>query len=517
MQQGTQATAASFANMGVDLLDFFDVTPTSLWLEDYSQLRALFDRWREAGVTNLRAWLEEDPRRVAECSACIRVLKVNRHTLALYGARSHEELTARLADVLRDDMFQAHVGELEQMWQGRTTFRSKSVNYTLGGRRMDILLRGVILPGHEGDWSRVLVSIEDVSALEDARHRAAMSEQYAHGIFEHAPVSLWVENFTAIRQLLDEVRMQGIVDFRTFTDVHPEFVERCMNEIQVIDVNHYTLGMYRAPDKDTLLSRLPEVFRDDMRPYFREQLLDLWEGRLFQQREVVNYALDGSALNVHLQFSVFPGHEESWDLVLLALTDITARKKAEAYLEFLGKHDVLTKLKNRSFYVDEMNRLQRKGPFPVSAIVVDMDNLKAVNDQLGHAAGDALLRRAGEVLTKAIQKPYHAARIGGDEFVVLMPGSGPRDAEVVAQSITKLVELNNQFYGGPRLSFSLGWQSCEEGESVEAMLRAADAAMYEAKRRRNELQRTGANDAGDAGDADRDSPAANDGHCNELK
>ncbi|WP_405044942.1 diguanylate cyclase domain-containing protein [Paraburkholderia sp.] len=492
MQQGTPATAASFANMGVDLLDFFDVTPTSLWLEDYSQLRALFERWRAAGVVDIRAWLLEDPRRVAECSACIRVLKVNQHTLKLYGASSHEELTARLADVLRDDMFQAHVGELERMWAGETRFQSKSVNYTLGGRRMDILLSGVILPGHEDDWSRVLVAIEDVSALEDARQRAAASQLYAQGIFEHSPVSLWVENFSAIRELLEEARMQGIVDFRTFTDVHPEFVERCMSEIQVIDVNHYTLGMYRAPDKATLLARLPDVFRDEMRPHFREQLLDLWEGRLFQQREVVNYALDGSELNVHLQFSVFPGHEEKWDLVLLALTDITARKKAEAYLEFLGKHDVLTKLKNRSFYVDELNRLQRKGPFPVSAIVVDMDNLKTVNDQLGHAAGDALLRRAGEVLAKAIQKPYHAARIGGDEFAVLMPGADVRDAEIVADSITKLVELNNQFYGGPRLSFSLGWASCEEGESVEAMLREADAAMYEAKRHRYELHRNGA-------------------------
>ncbi|MEI7294513.1 GGDEF domain-containing protein [Paraburkholderia tropica] len=478
--------------MGVDLLDFFDVTPTSLWLEDYSQLRALFERWRAAGVVDIRAFLEEDPRRVAECSACIRVLKVNQHTLELYGASSHEELTARLADVLRDDMFQAHVGELEQMWAGEPRFQSKSVNYTLGGRRMDILLNGVILPGHEADWSRVLVAIEDVSALEDARQRAAASQLYAQGIFEHAPVSLWVENFSAIRELLEEARMQGIVDFRTFTDVHPEFVERCMSEIQVLDVNHYTLGMYRAPDKATLLARLPDVFRDEMRPHFREQLLDLWEGRLFQQREVVNYALDGSELNVHLQFSVFPGHEEKWDLVLLALTDITARKKAEAYLEFLGKHDVLTKLKNRSFYVDELNRLQRKGPFPVSAIVVDMDNLKTVNDQLGHAAGDALLRRAGEVLAKAIQKPYHAARIGGDEFAVLMPGADARDAEIVADSITKLVELNNQFYGGPRLSFSLGWASCGEGESVEGMLREADAAMYEAKRQRYELHRNGA-------------------------
>lgn len=492
MQQGTPATAASFATLGVDLLDFFDVTPTSLWLEDYSQLRTLFDRWRAAGVTDIRRYLEDEPGRVAECSACIRVLKVNQHTLKMYGARDYDELAAHLGEVLRDDMFQAHVGELEQMWTGSPTFQSQSVNYALDGRRMDILLRGAILPGHEHDWSRVLVAIEDVSELEEARNRAAASHQYALGIFEHAPVSLWVENFSVIRQLLEDVRMQGIVDFRTFTDVHPEFVERCMSEIEVLDVNHYTLGMFRAPDKATLLARLPDVFRDEMRPHFREQLLDLWDGRLFQQREVVNYALDGSELNVHLQFSVFPGHEEKWDLVLLALTDITARKKAEAYLEFLGKHDVLTKLKNRSFYVDELNRLQRKGPFPVSAIVLDMDNLKTVNDQLGHAAGDALLRRAGEVLAKAIQKPYQAARIGGDEFAVLMPGADGRDAEIVADSVAKLVELNNQFYGGPTLSFSLGYATCQEGDRVETMLREADAAMYEAKRRRNEAIRDAA-------------------------
>ncbi|CAM2195443.1 diguanylate cyclase [Paraburkholderia kururiensis] len=482
MQPGSPTPPASFETMGVALFDFFDLTPTSLWLEDYSRLRALFDAWRAEGVTDLRRFLEEDTKRVAACSACIRVLKVNRHTLALYRAQSFEELVSRLDHVLRDDMLEAHVDELVQMWSGKTAFESKSVNYTLDGRRLDILLKGVILPGHEAQWDRVLVAIDDITELEDARRRATASEQYARGVFEYSPVSLWIENFSTIKMLLEEVRMQGITDFRTFTDVHPEFVERCMAEIQVLDVNQHTLGMFKSPDKATLLSRLPDVFRDDMRPHFREQLIDLWEGRLFQQREVVNYALDGNEVNVHLQFSVFPGHEGHWDLVLLALTDITARKKAEMYLEYLGKHDVLTKLKNRSFYVDELNRLERKGPFPVSAIIVDLNNLKAVNDQLGHAAGDALLRRAGEVLGKAVQKPFQTARIGGDEFAVLMPGADARDAEMAMESIVKLVELNNQFYTGPRLSFSMGSATCEKGTRLEDMLRAADKAMYENKR-----------------------------------
>jgi diguanylate cyclase (GGDEF)-like protein len=486
MEQGesSSASASNMDTMGVALLDFFDVTPTSLWLEDYSALRALFDTWRAEGVSDLRAYLLADPQRVASCSACIRVLKVNQRTLELYGATSFEALVARLDHVFRDDMFDAHVDELVQMWSGKSNFTSKSVNYALDGRRLDIMLKGVILPGHETHWDRVLVVVDEITELEDARRRAAESEAYARGVFEHAPVSLWVENFHSVKELLSEVREQGITDLRTFTDVHPEFVERCMAEIQVLDVNQHTVDMLKATSKTELLGRLAEVFRDDMRPHFREQLMELWEGRLFHQREVVNYSLDGEALHIHLQFSVFPGHERDWDLVLLALTDITARKKAEAYLEFLGKHDVLTKLKNRSFYADEINRLQRKGRFPVTVIMVDVDDLKKTNDQLGHAAGDELLRRAGEVLIKAVGKPYHAARIGGDEFAVLLPGLDERGGELMIESIRSLIDLNNQFYTGTKLSFSMGCATCDGKERLEESLRRADLAMYEDKRGR---------------------------------
>ncbi len=175
-------------------------------------------------------------------------------------------------------------------------------------------------------------------------------------------MSLWVEDFSAIKVLMDEVRLRGIRDLRVFTDVHPEFVERCMSEIRVIDVNRHTLQTFAAPDKPTLLRRLDEIFRDEMRDQFREQLIDLWNGVLFQQREVVNYSLDGLALHFHLQFSVLPGHERDWSLVQVALTDITARKKAEAYLEYLGRHDTLTRLNNRAFYTEELNQAGAQGP-----------------------------------------------------------------------------------------------------------------------------------------------------------
>jgi diguanylate cyclase (GGDEF)-like protein len=355
------------------------------------------------------------------------------------------------------------------------------VNYSLAGRRIDIQLKGAILPGHHDTWSRVLVATEDVTARETAQRHLAASELYARGLFEHSPVSLWVEDFSAIKRLLDEVREQGIVDFRVFTDVHPEFVERCMSEIKVLDINQQTLDLFGAPTKEELLNRQGEIFRDDMLPHFREQLVDLWNGKLFQQREVLNYSLAGEEVHVLLQFSVLPGHEDDWNLVQVALTDITARKKAEAYLEFLGKHDVLTKLYNRSFYVDELNRIDRKEVKPVSVVMVDVNGLKSANDMWGHAAGDALLRRAGEVLGKAVERPGCAARIGGDEFALLLPGMDEHGAEAVMANLEKLVVLNNQFYPGLPLSLAVGAATRLDAESIEETVKRADLRMYRAK------------------------------------
>jgi diguanylate cyclase (GGDEF)-like protein len=462
--------------------EMFDLAPVSLWLEDYSAVRAQFQEWRAENVTDIKAFLIANPDRVRLCSERIRILKVNPKTLSLYGARDLDHLMGNLGQVLRDDTFKSHVEELAQLWYGQTSFSSHTVNYTLTGKRLDIQLSGRILPGHEQSWDRVMVSIEDVTEREVARRDLVDSQNYAFGLFAHSPVSLWVEDFSGVKRLIDDVRNRGIEDFRVFTDVHEEFVSRCMSEIHVIDVNSRTLQLFGADDKKTLLHNLPKIFRDEMGPPFREQLIDLWDGKLFQQREVVNYALDGTKLHLLLQFSVLPSHEHDWSQVQVALTDITARKKAETYLEYLGTHDVLTRTLNRSFYVDELNRLERKGPLPVTIIVADLNGLKAANDELGHAAGDTLLRRAGEVFESLIERPATVSRIGGDEFAVLLPGTDAVVGEAVLASLKALIEINNQFYPDVPLSISTGIATSRPGDRLEQVIKRADMKMLHAKR-----------------------------------
>ncbi|WP_428032975.1 diguanylate cyclase domain-containing protein [Ancylobacter sp.] len=467
---------------GDDHDDMFDLAPISLWLEDFSAVRELFDRWRSEGVTSLREHLRGYPDRVAECSRRIKVLKVNQRTLSLFEAGSLSHLVDNLDKVFRDDMLLTHIEELSQLWDGHTSFASQAVNYTLNGERLDIQLKGTVLPGYEETLGRILLSAEDVTAREAARRQAASAERYALGLFQHSPVSLWVEDFSTIKQLMDDLRFRGIDDFRVFTDVHPEFVQRCLSEIRVIEVNRHTLEMFGAASTTELVDNVQSVFRDDMQRHFREQLVELWNGKLFHTREVVNYTLGGDLLHVHLQFSVLPGHEDDWSLVQVALTDITARKKAEAYLEYLGKHDVLTKLYNRTFYVDELNRLERRGPFPVTIISAHLNGLKKVNEQLGQAAGDMLLRRAGEIIGKAVDAPYCAARIAGNEFAVLLPGVDGEAGLAVMENIRELASLNNQFYSASTLNLSLGLATSAAGERLEAVVRRAEAQVVEARR-----------------------------------
>ncbi|MCX7741937.1 MAG: PAS domain-containing protein, partial [Tepidimonas sp.] len=240
----------------VDFDTLFELAPVSLWLEDFSALRALFERWRAEGVTDLAAHLADAPERIEQCLRCLRVLRVNQRTLSLFKARDHASLLDGLGRIFSGDMRANAVREWQALWDGATLVENQTVNYALDGTRLDVLVRLRILPGHESTWQRVLVSLEDLTARVQAEAQLAASERYARDLFERSPVSLWVEDFSAVKALLDEVRASGIVDFATFLKVHPEFVTRCMQEIRVIDVNRHTLRLFGAPDKRTLLGQL---------------------------------------------------------------------------------------------------------------------------------------------------------------------------------------------------------------------------------------------------------------------
>ena len=462
----------------------FEHAPISLWEQDFSAIKNLFESLRRQGVQDLSRHLDERPELVAESIALIKVVDVNLQTLAMFGVQTKDEMLANLGKFFRDEMRVHFRDELLTLWSGLLSWRGEGVNYTLTGDPLDILLSCRILPGSEQTWKQVLVTIEDISARKQAERELIASENRLRGMFENSPISLWEEDYSQIAEIFNGLRAEGVTDLKEYLQDHPEDVARCMSGIRVLDVNRKTLEMFGAQSKDDLLQNLDKVFRDEMRVHFADELADLWNGEPAHEAEGVNYTLGGEPLHVHLYLSVVPGYERTLSRILVALEDVTARRKAEEYLRYLGAHDVMTGLYNRAFYEEEMKRLHGGRRFPVSILIADMDGLKQTNDSLGHQAGDKLIRRAAEALKAGFRQEDVIARIGGDEFAVIMPATDAPTAKEALARVLTMIGLNNKFYGEPTLKISLGVSTGEKGSDLEAIMRAADDEMYREKRAR---------------------------------
>lgn len=469
-------------------VDLFDFAPISLWEEDYSQVKTLMDQVRSLGVADLRSYASEHPDFVTACMGAVRVLRVNRRTLELFGATSQEEIMRNLERIFRDDMQVHFLDELVDIWNGGSQHQLESVNYSLTGEPIDILLRWYALPGYETTLERVLVSLTDIRDRKRAEQSLITSEAHLRGLFEHSPISLWEEDYSLVKQHMDELRRQGVKDLRAYLGRNPEMTRVFMQSIRVLDVNQKTLELFDAPDKETLLSNLDRVFRDEMSRHFTDELVDMWDGRLHYEREGVNYSLGGRPIDIHLHWTVLPGYEDSLGRVMVSIIDVSARKKAEDYLKYLGTHDVLTGLYNRAYFEEELARLERGRRYPVSIAVIDVDGLKQVNDSLGHAAGDDVLRRAAEVLKSSFRSEDVVARIGGDEFSALLPATDAGAAAAAVKRIHRLIEVNNNFYQGPPLSVSAGYGTAQKGGNLTETLRIADDLMYQEKRKHKETR-----------------------------
>lgn len=245
---------------------------------------------------------------------------------------------------------------------------------------------------------------------------------------------------------------------------------------RLIDINKAARNIFKILDPDIVGRDSEEVFKN------HPEMVLQFDNTLENQGEII---VNDDPIQV-LSVRITPVLNSSKRSVgkLIVLHDITERKIAEKRMEFYSTHDVLTGVYNRYFFESEIRRIKKKKSFPVSVMVCDLNNLKDINDEFGHARGDEVLKQTAGLLRNTFRDGDSIARIGGDEFAILLPKTCKEDAEQMFKRLKRNIAIFNRECKRHPVDIAIGMDTCEKGDDLRQIIQRADDHMYSDKKKR---------------------------------
>lgn len=203
------------------------------------------------------------------------------------------------------------------------------------------------------------------------------------------------------------------------------------------------------------------------------------EGRGYDVDEEVFWRADGTPIEV--EYHSYPQISKGITVGgVITFLDISERKKRDEWIKYLSLRDTLTALNNRNSFEKALQEMDTVKNLPLSVIFADINGLKMTNDIFGHNSGDRLLRKAAEILKESCREEDFIARVGGDEFVIIMPNTDAAGAEAVIKRIRRGFE--HAQVEAIKCSTSIGFDTkTTPAQSIEITLSNAENAMYRDK------------------------------------
>jgi PAS domain S-box-containing protein len=254
----------------------------------------------------------------------------NRGAAERYGWTSQEALGSISHDLLRTE-FPAPLASIRNEFLRTGRWEGELVHTKRGGSRVVVASRWALQTDDRGQPLAILETNNDITEQKRADAELRESEQKYRNIFQAVGVTIWEEDFSAVKVAIDALKAQGVSDFRRYLAEHQEFSRQAIGLVKVLDVNDAAIELFGARNKGELLRSLHHIFLPETQAAFADELITLAEGGSTITSETVLQSLTGERLDV-LFTATFPG-DPSIESVLVSIVDITERKKSLQALE----------------------------------------------------------------------------------------------------------------------------------------------------------------------------------------
>ena len=256
--------------------------------------------------------------------------------------------------------------------------------------------------------------------------------------------------------------------------------------IEIVGVNQSYLRLFNIENKEKFIVNYSRFILMQNLEESISQVIDLIQNSVkTAEKELVVNKKNGERLVLSSRWTLLDYTEDHFTLnrAIISFIDITEQKKYEEQLTYENNHDALTGVYNRAFFEKESINIQNDDNKPISIIIADIDHLKIINDSHGHFYGDQAIKNTAKILQKSFRDQDKIVRIGGDEFVILLPKTDEESVQSALQRIEENVRIHNQEFDD-NLALSLGFSTGYKEVTIDQIFKEADKNMYRNKNAR---------------------------------